>query len=420
MSSRTEHRAHDAHIFDLGARDSRVLRITTTVAMLFIIVFGAGFLYDRLVLAETPKTREALAGSAILVYFFIIACLVRFTTSAITLAGGRIHVREKFGPLTLFRSRPTEDLVRIETRFDETVVNGRPLEGEHRLGVLRLHFAEHKRLTTAIGYPASQLIPLAVALAEACEAHTPHLGRVHLAETMPGAPVITTEPPDHAPQAPPPRAPGFFSRRPRVPRPVAPRRAERKSRLKVKTTPAGPVLTAPPIGIFRSLNGLLGFALLWNTIVTIMIIMVFFPDPNAEFVDSFDPSFLYLPLALFALIGLGLAAYALHMARQRAVFTITPHALQITTKSPFHRSTRLIAPDQILAIRVAPSHFHANGVFINELKISLLGDDTIGLLKHLPDHELLAIVDFLCVELDVTPSTTSRSTADHPFLKRVA
>jgi hypothetical protein len=407
-------------LFDLGPRDSTVIRVGTTIAIAFILIFGSGYAVKHLVLADPPNTGEAAFGLAVLAFFFTIACLLRFTTTAIVLADGRLHAVERLAFFKLVRSRPLEDIVRIETRFDEAVVNGRPLEGEHRLGALRIVCAERRRLTTAVAYPASALIPLATELASACEARSPQLGRIHLAETHGGATVVSTEP------APPPRrapaeAKGLF-RRPGPPRPVPPRRAAKakKPRLRVTQTPEAITLVVPPLGLLRSMKGLLGFALFWNTIVGLGALIVFFPNPSADHIDTYDPSIAYLPLAIFALIGLGLTIFAIHLARQRAVFSITATHLRLATRSPFHRRNRLIARDQLLAVRVAPSHFHANNVYLNELKIVPVGENAIGLLKQISDAELVAIANFLTDQLGVTTSTTSRTTGDHPFFRRVA
>jgi|GEM_PF-6730203 len=398
MNATTPGADHPPLLFDLGPRDCPVIRGGTTIAIAFILVFAAGYSVKNLVLADPPNTAEAAVALPVLAFFFITACLLRFSSTAIVLAERRLHAVEKLGPFKLVRARPLDDIVRIETRFDEVVVNGRPLEGERRLGALRIACAESARLTTAIAYPASTLIPLAVELAQACEARTPHLGRVHLAETSPAAATITTEaqPRPGAPAPPPP-----------LPK-----------RLRLVRAPHATTLAAPPIGLLRSLGGLLGFALFWNAIIATMIAVALFPDPGAEFADSYDPSLFHLPLALFALIGVGLTIYALHLALQRSTFTITSDALEIVTGSPLRHARRLFAREQLLAVRVAPSQFHANGVLLNELKIIPTGEDAFGLLKHLPDDELAAIAAALRAELNLSASTTVARPEDHPFLRR--
>ena len=384
----TEHQTPHALVIDLGRRPSRTIQATGAIGAAFSLVFGTGYGIKHLALPSDPDLPAAVIGLAVCTLVFLTGLVMVASAASFAVTTTRIYTRDRLGPVALVRSRPLNDLLRIETRFDEVVVNGRRLEGPDRLGGLRLVLADGRRLTAAVAYPASVLIPLAVRLAELCEAATPHLGPLELAEVTPQ---------DRLNPAEPPTTP---------------------ARLRERETPATYQIAAPSQGIRRGGHGLFTFALFWNAVVLAMAAVVFRLDPSSDHAGPFGTPPMTPLLALFALIGVGLTLYAVHLARLRVLFTIDAHTLRIERRSPFTRSERIVARPLIRAIRVAPSSVTVNDTPLNELHIELVAEPALELLSHLPDDELASIAAILRTRLRVPATPEAQST--HPFSTRRA
>jgi hypothetical protein len=149
----------------------------------------------------------------------------------------------------------------------------------------------------------------------------------------------------------------------------------------------GLTLQVPPAGLWRGTQGLFVFAIIWNTIVTVItVVMLGVVFGNGQG----DNSLWILPLILsiFWAVGIGVLLGAVNMGRRQAAIAVTGGTLMVIQTGIFGSKQRDWPPGDVEAVRTGPSGMTVNDKPVLELQIFDGGAHKFGLLAGRRDDEL--------------------------------
>ncbi len=139
----------------------------------------------------------------------------------------------------------------------------------------------------------------------------------------------------------------------------------------IRITPQGDAILAvlPPSGFKGQARSLLVFAIIWLAISSV-ILAVFAGVALSDNVKGDKPPwFVFVFLAGFEAIGVGMLLGAINLARRKASLRGSPADLMIVRQSPFGSKTFKLARTELNFIRVGPSGMAVNDVPVMELQV---------------------------------------------------
>jgi hypothetical protein len=378
---RREYMGFDAR-FDLPVRPLGWARLVGVV----LVGFGLAFIWtparelwrqvDRLFDA-TPAGAEAvfslfqipfvLVGSLPLV----IGLLILAGRCRVEWKDGRLRATEVLGPLRWTRRLPRQAIRRLGVMAASGSDSGRPGALASFCGL----FAEYeggRRRTVVLGYPRSWLVALATEL------------QTLIGASGSGAAGIEVEVLE-------PAAPGDDDGADReVVQPAA-------SRVHLEQWSSGLRLTVPPAGLWRGSKGLFLFGLFWCSFMAVFT--AFAATGDVEWDGASWVLFLFI--AGFWAVGLGLLAGAVNLGRRTAVITVEGGRLHIATRGVLGRREREWNPGEVSAVRADASGMEVNDRPVLELQVHRAVGGKVGFLAGRDDEELRWMAASLRLALDV-------------------
>ena len=141
----------------------------------------------------------------------------------------------------------------------------------------------------------------------------------------------------------------------------------------------GITIEIPPAGLWKGSKGIFCFALLWNAVISIFIVVL----------QHWIIMVIMIPFFAF---GVGLLIAAINMGRQHATIATADDLVMIVRHSPiFGKLTREWSASQIQSIQCGDSGMELNDVPIKELQIIPNDGKKFGCLSQLDDDELVWI-----------------------------
>lgn len=301
----------------------------------------------------------------------------------------RLSAVECAGPLRWRRRMPAEKPLKLTVQTSDAKVNGRRVTSGPlaNLGALSAEFSTGKPRLVAIAYPHEWL----QALGEHLSAR---LGRV------PGGtealPVEVQEMKDDE----------VASLHEDIPEQPA------GSRVKVERHRDGITMTVPPAGIWKGSKGLFLFGLFWCAFMVVFSsIWIFAAKPGSK---SF-PWFVWLFIAAFWAIGLGMLSGAVNMGRRRATLRLDAHRLVIDQQGPFGAKHWEWPRADVADVRADASGMAVNNVPVIELQVHSKSGKKTGLLAGRDADELRWLATELRRALNGKPE--DETTAETPTAK---
>jgi hypothetical protein len=292
-----------------------------------------------------------------------VAILTNILRSEIVVGEGTISAIERIGPIPLRRSRLVSQLTRLVVEKGGITVTDRNRRTTTTLAKdmtsLRAEVSTGKPFLLVIAYPYEVVRALADTLAGALSLGLHTAGDGVGAGTGPAMEVIEREA-----DAPPADL--------EVPKPAG-------TDIILRAEPQGLAISIPPRGIWKGSGGLFFFGLIWNGFMTLMTVVM---------IKGHPPIPVYLFLALFWAVGLGLLAGAIHMGKRKVLIAVVNDVLACRTIGPFRTSERKVALADMDTIQVGPSGVEVNNRPIMEVQIIPKKGGKIGLLSNRTAEEL--------------------------------
>jgi hypothetical protein len=275
----------------------------------------------------------------------------------------RLSVVECAGPLRWRRRMPAEKPLKLTVQTSDATVNGRrvtsgPLAD---LGALNAEFSTGKPRLVAIAYPHEWLQALAEHLSS-------RLGAV--ADGIPALPVEVVKMPDESESIP---AHEEWAEQPAG------------SRVKIERRRDGITLTVPPAGIWKGSKGMFFFGILW---CSFMIVFSAVWILSAKSGSKSQPWFVWLFLAGFWAIGIGMLAGAINMGLRRAKFTADAKRLVIDHEGLFGAKHWEWLRPEVTDVCADSSGMKVNDVPVIELQIHPVAGKKVGVLAGRDESEL--------------------------------
>lgn len=135
----------------------------------------------------------------------------------------------------------------------------------------------------------------------------------------------------------------------------------------------GLAISVPPRGLWKGSQGLFFFSLFWNGFMLVFTVAMFHGKAPM-------PAFLFI--LVFWIIGLGLLAGAIEMARRRVLLAVVNDVLAYRVTSPFRTTEKRFALADIDTVRVGPSGMEVNDRPVMELQIVPRRGKKVGLLPN--------------------------------------
>ncbi len=309
-----------------------------------------------------------------------LAVLQNNTHSRILLQNQRLYAIERLGLIRLKRKRPADRITELEigpaitSAFEDAdhttikifkdidVLCGISAEGD---GI--------QPLLIAPGYPRQLLQPFATELAQALDA----TDRTKLvSERGPAVSVIENE--DESD----PTVPEQFTEEKRQ------QPAGAKSIIEHRDD--GLTITVPPLGFFKSSKGLGTAALLWTGFCTFFITMTILADTGVigDQDNNSPPWWVYLLLAVFMSVGIGIGTYAYILGKRQAIIDVVGHTLLVTRKGVRNTTQAEWHADDLQSIDLGPSNMKVNEKPVMQLHIQPREGKRLAMLTQLDDREL--------------------------------
>jgi hypothetical protein len=149
----------------------------------------------------------------------------------------------------------------------------------------------------------------------------------------------------------------------------------------------------PPAGIRKGTRGLFFFAVFWCVFMAVFTGVMFFATGTKG--RNATPWDVAPFLLLFWLVGFGLMAGALNMARRRALFIVDRNCLRLAQAGLFGTKSWVWRREDIASIRADASGMKVNNQPVIELQIHPHGAKKVGLLAGRDEAELRWIASTL-------------------------
>ncbi|MEQ2007778.1 MAG: hypothetical protein ABMA26_13360 [Limisphaerales bacterium] len=281
----------------------------------------------------------------------------------IEVTSGELIARERGGPFWWTRRIPLKDIQRFTLAADALRINDQPVKSGPMsdVGALSAEVGAAKPRLVLLGYPRTWTEALAARLTADLAAQT---GAAPLQTT-----VTQTDP-----------ATGrVLVSGDRLDPPAG-------TAIRVMEQAGGIVVLVPPSGFKGVSRFLLGFSVCWLLISTILSSGLVAAAIQGK--EDKPPWFVFVIAFGFVLIGLGMLASALNMARRKASIRASGEELILLQQSLFGSKTFKRSASELAAIRVGDSGMAINDVPVQELQVHT-GDNTKhGFLSNLTNDEL--------------------------------
>jgi len=309
--------------------------------------------------------------------------LIRRARSEVVLDRNRVQSIERAGLIRWTWRRPRREIKRLIVYRANLGSPGESKYGETRQADNAMIQAETdppSRFAMAVGYPYAMCEEVAQALAERLDVPVEASG-----ETF-----------------------EFQSAKERRPEPLAETPQPADSKVTVEAFDDGVTFTVPPAGLKGS-KGLFGFAVMWLGFISLFtgaFVWGFMSDMEV------DGEFWVFPavMSLFWVIGIGIMAAALNMARRRAVLAVVDDSLMILQTGLFGSKRHEWRALQIESIRCGPSGMTVNNVPVMELQVRPHEGRKFGVLSGRANNELR----WLAAELTKALKLDQQEQADTP------
>jgi hypothetical protein len=284
--------------------------------------------------------------------------------SEIVVGAGLIRYVERIGPIPLTFKRPIASIARFVIQkgmVTTTSGSGQTQVIGRELAVMRVEMDSGKPLLMAPGYSAEMLRPIADTLAAALTSEK--RSAFHVEDT----PVEVIEVEERDADAPP--------RDIEVPRPAT-------TDITCQETAHGLAIAVPPAGLWKGSQGLFFFSLLWNGFMVVFTAIMIFASKEKV------PVPVYLFVALFWAIGIGLLRTAINMGKRKILIAIVNDAIAIRTIGPFKTTEQKVAVAGVVGVRVGPSGVEVNDRPLMELQLRLRDGAKTGFLRLQNDAKI--------------------------------
>lgn len=142
-------------------------------------------------------------------------------------------------------------------------------------------------------------------------------------------------------------------------------------------------INVPSSGLRKGSKGFFGFAIFWCLFMSVISSVLIFGKTTHGI-----PWFVFLMLALFWTIGLGMLAGAINMSRRRFTIVASRSELKVAQTGPFGSREWQWPRSEIVAVRADSSGMKINNVPILELQILAIGRKKVGVMAGRDDQEL--------------------------------
>jgi len=291
-------------------------------------------------------------------FVFGIGQLIVRGHNVIELRGGVLKTTERAGLFHRSWKRNVDEITSLAAYRAPVKLNDQPVKSGPlaEAGFIKVESGDRRRFLLAVVYPYTLCTKLAEDLGR----------RLHAKVELPEKPWdIELE------GAPPSGAPATAER-------------PKASNVKLERFDDGLTLKVPPAGLKGS-KGLFGFSLFWCGLMAVFTSIVALAG-----IDTGDSSIWILVgfLALFWLIGAGLMAGALNMAKRQAVLAVVDDSLMVLQTGLFGSKRKEWTRDQLESVCCGPSGMTVNNVPVMELQIHPREGKKFGLLASRSNAEL--------------------------------
>ena len=304
--------------------------------------------------------------------------------------GRQLQAVEMAGPFRWTRRLPKEPVRKLEVSFG-SATNGKPVTTGPLADIAALvaKFDAGKPRLLVLGYPRAWLTAVAHDL-------SPQVNPLAGVRGVPAVEVVETT------------ATGksiFDPGSAAMPEEIVQQPAGSKAKLETRAD--GLSLAVPPAGIRKGTRGLFFFAVFWCGFMAVFTGLMFFATgTKGRHATPWEAAPFLL---LFWLVGFGLMAGALNMARRRALFIVDRTSLRLAQAGLFGTKSWVWRREDISAIRADASGMKVNNQPVIELQIHPRGAKKVGVLAGRDEAELRWIASTLRRATNLTPAPSTNA-----------
>lgn len=360
----------------LPRRQTGQLKAVGCVAVAFGVLFG-GFavFWTVMALVITQKSAFSIGGVLFALFGipFILAGLFIIGFGVISMIGhceiesegGELRARERGGPFHWTRRFKPGAIRRFMASSGAARINDQPVTSGplSDVGTLMAEMDDGKPRFIVLGYPRALVEALASELST-------KLGK----ET--GVPLEATKvfgPGESTAEA-----------------LVNEERREPPTGTNIRVMPQGDAIlaTLPPTGFKGQARFLLIFSIFWLLLSSVVLAAFTVAGLSDSVKGDKPPWFIFVFLAGFEAIGIGMLLGAINLARRKASLRASPTDLMIVRQSPFGSKTFKSTRAEITSIQVGPSGLTVNAVPVMELQVIAAGGTKHGFFTGRTNEEL--------------------------------
>ncbi|MEY4198935.1 MAG: hypothetical protein RLZZ265_675 [Verrucomicrobiota bacterium] len=277
---------------------------------------------------------------------------------------GELLARERGGPFRWTRRIPLKDIRRFVFSARAMQPNGQPVNSGpmSEVGALTADVGDARPRQVVLGYPRAWVEALAAQLNMDIAART---------GTAPGPVTLTQSNPE---------IDRNLVRGDRLDPPA-------KTNIAIQNQAGGIVVVVPPQGA-RATRGLLVFAIIWLTFISIIGTVFVVAPETAKRRRVQSKTVPALIIGAFGLVGIGLLAGAVNQMRRKASLRASRDELIIVEQSLFGTKTFKRPAGVLAAIHIGDSGIRINNVPVQELKVQTSDGKKHGFFTHLTNEEL--------------------------------
>lgn len=288
----------------------------------------------------------------------------------IEVQSGELIARERGGPFWWTRRIPIKDIQRFTLSSDAVRINDQPVKTGPMsdMGALSAEVGAAKPRLVLLGYPRVWTEALAARLT------------ADVALQTGAAPLPTT-----VAQINPATGRSTVSGD-RFDPPVG-------TRIRIMEQAGGIVALVPPTGFKGVPRFMLGFSVVWLLITSVVgggFVAAAFQGKGDK-----PPWFVFVFVGGFVLIGLGMLANAINMARRKASLRASRDEIIVLQQSPFGTKTFKRSGSELASIYVGDSGMAINEVPVQELQVHTSDAEKHGFFNNLTNDELLWLATHL-------------------------
>lgn len=277
---------------------------------------------------------------------------------------GELLARERGGPFRWTRRIPLKDIRRFALSSDAVRVNGQPVKSGpmSEVGALTAEVGDARTRLVVLGYPRAWVEALAARLNADIAAQT---------GTAPQPTTVTQLDP---------QTDRNIIRGDRLDPPA-------KTSISIHQQAGGIVAVVPPQGA-RASRGLLAFAIIWLTFISIVGTVIAIAPESSKRRKNQGKAIPALVIGAFGLVGIGLLTAAVNQMRRKASLRASRDELIILEQSLFGTKTFKRPAGILAAIRIGNSGIEVNNVPLQELQVHTSDGRKHGFFTNLTNDEL--------------------------------